>query len=209
MTQALKNETPAEEVLAYTLHGNRYLNISNRCNLYCHFCPRMENDWNVKGYELNMRGDPNAEALLKAMGSPTDYEEIVFCGLGEPTLCLDTVLTVAREVHRLGGKTRLNTNGLANLYHKRDITPELASHIDAISVSLNAQDEETYNRHCLPRQPGAYQALLDFVVCAKRHVPEISLTAVDGLPGVDIEACRRIAENLGVGFRRRVLHEVG
>ena len=36
------------------------------------------------------------------------------------------------------------------------------------------------------------------------------LTAIDGLEGVDIDACRRIAEDeIGVAFRRRVLDVVG
>jgi TatD DNase family protein len=38
---------------------------------------------------------------------------------------------------------------------------------------------------------------------------EVSLTAIDGLEGVDIAACEKIAESLGVGFRRRVLDVVG
>ena len=48
------------------------------------------------------------------------------------------------------------------------------------------------------------------ISCAAREfVPEITLTAIDGLPGVDIDACRKIADDLGVGFRRRVLDVVG
>ena len=45
--------------------------------------------------------------------------------------------------------------------------------------------------------------------CAREFVPEITLTAIDGLPGVDIAACREIADDLGVGFRRRALDVVG
>jgi TatD DNase family protein len=44
---------------------------------------------------------------------------------------------------------------------------------------------------------------------ARDFVPEITLTAIDGLPGVDIAACEKIARDLGVGFRRRVLGNVG
>jgi TatD family-associated radical SAM protein len=82
--------------------------------------------------------------------------------------------------------------------------------IDAISISLNAQDEATYNRHCKPAMDNSYPALLDFIRLVKESVPDVTLTAVDGLEGVDIEACRLIAEEeFGVKFRRRVLNNVG
>ena len=35
------------------------------------------------------------------------------------------------------------------------------------------------------------------------------MTAIDGLPGVDISACQEIADEIGVTFRRRVLDKVG
>jgi TatD DNase family protein len=81
--------------------------------------------------------------------------------------------------------------------------------IDALSVSLNAQNAEIYNRHCRPKLPGSWEAMLDFVKCAREFVPDITLTAIDGLSGVDIAACEKIAQRLGVGFRRRVLDVVG
>jgi hypothetical protein len=57
--------------------------------------------------------------------------------------------------------------------------------------------------------PGAFQAVLDFAAHVRDFVPNVTLTAIDGLPGVDIPACREIAERLGVGFRRRELGKVG
>lgn len=193
----------------YTLHGNRYLNVSNRCNLYCHFCPRMDNDWNVKGYELALKNEPTVDELIQAAGNVNDYGEIVFCGLGEPTIRLETIIAVARELKAQGARIRLNTNGLGNQYHQRDITPELKDVIDVLSISLNAQNAELFEKHCLPRKENSYQALLDFIVCARQHIAEIYLTAVEGLEGVDIPACEQIAHELGVKFRGRTLNEVG
>ena len=89
------------------------------------------------------------------------------------------------------------------------MTPELGSAIDAISISLNAQDEATYERYCRPKQTGAYAALLDFIAKVKAHVPDVTVTAIDGLEGVDIAACARIAAELGVKFRARVLDQIG
>ena len=198
-------------VYAYALHGNYYLNLTSRCNLRCEFCPRMENEWNVQDYDLRLRQaqEPGAAELLAAIGNPKDFQEIVFCGLGEPTLRLDMILTVGRALRQQGVRVRLNTNGLANQYHGRDVTSELGSAIDAISISLNAQDEATYERYCRPKQAGAYAALLDFIAKVKVHVPDVTVTVIDGLEGVDIAACARIAVELGVKFRARILDQIG
>lgn len=200
----------ASETIGYTLRNSRYLNVSKRCTLRCAFCPKFQHgSWNVKGYDLRLRAEPDADELLAAAGPPLAHREVVFCGLGEPTLRLYPVLEVAAQLKRRGERVRLNTDGLANYVHGRDITPDLEGLIDAVSVSLNAQDEETYNRHCRPPRAGAYAAMLAFVRRAREFVPEVTVTAIDGLDGVDISACEALARDLGVGFRRRELGRVG
>ncbi len=197
-------------VVGYTIRGSRYLNITNRCTLRCAFCPKFNGSWTVREYQLRLRGEePTADDIVAAVGDPEEIEEVVFCGLGEPTLRLYTVIEVASRLRGQVPRVRLNTDGLANLVYGRDVTPDFEDIVQALSVSLNAQDEATYNRHCRPLLPGAYDAVLDFARRAREFVPEVTLTAVDGLPGVDIDACRKIADDLGVGFRRRVLGIVG
>ncbi len=196
--------------VGYNLHGNRYLNITNRCTLRCAFCPKFNGSWQVADYNLRLHGaEPTADEVLDAVSDPDEVDEVVFCGLGEPTLRLYTLLDVASRLRGKVARVRLNTDGLANLVYGRDITPDFEGVLQALSVSLNAQDEETYNRHCRPLLSGAYSGMLDFVRRAREFVPEITLTAIDGLPGVDIDACRKIADDLGVGFRRRVLDVIG
>ncbi len=195
--------------VGYTLHGSRYLNITNRCTLRCAFCPKFNDEWTVRDYPLRLSREPTLEEIVAAAGTPGDYREVVFCGLGEPTLRLYTVLDAAARLRSRTPRIRVNTDGLANLVYRRDVTPDMEGLIDALSVSLNAQDSETYYRYCRPGFPGAYETVLDFVHHAREFVPEITLTAIDGLPGVDIGACRKIADDLGVGFRRRVLDVVG
>ncbi len=204
-----QSEIDPQKVHGYTLHGNRYLNVSNRCNLYCHFCPRMDNDWNVKGFELNLKGEPTVDELIEAAGDVSEYKEIVFCGLGEPTIRLETIIEVGNKLKAKGARIRLNTNGLGSQYHNRDITAELKGIVDVMSISLNAQDAETYEKHCLPRKEHSFEAMLNFTGRAKEQGFEVSLTAVDGLEGVDIKACEKIAKDQGVEFRGRVLDEVG
>jgi len=199
----------SDPTISYDLRGSRYLNVTNRCTLRCAFCPKFNDSWTVAGYDLRLPEEPNAEQLIAAAGDPRAFQEIVFCGLGEPTLRLYTVLETGTELRRRGGRVRLNTDGLANLIHGRDVTPDFEDSIDAISISLNAQNEDIYNRHCRPPMPGAFEALLDFATRAREFVPNVSLTAIEGLPDVNIPACQAIAERLGVGFRRRELGKVG
>lgn len=198
-----------DEIIAYRLHGSCYLNITYHCTLRCGFCPKFNGTWEVQNYDLRLFREPEAAEVLAAIGDPAEDKEIVFCGLGEPTLRLEVLLEVARAMKARGKRVRVNSDGLANLMHGRDVTPELAEVVDALSISMNAQDEETYNRHTRPKRPGAFHAMIEFARLAHERGMEVSMTAIDGLEGVDIDACRDIAEGLGVGFRRRVLDLVG
>lgn len=197
------------ETLAYRLHGNCYLNITYHCTLRCAFCPKFNGSWQVQDIDLLLTREPTADEVLAAVGDVSNDKEMVFCGLGEPTLNLPVLLEVAAVLKQQGKRVRLNTDGLASLVHGRDVSPELARVVDAVSISMNAQDEATYNRHCRPKQSGAFRAMLDFAAAARQSGMAVSLTAIDGLDGVDIAACAQIARNLGVDFRRRVLDVVG
>lgn len=157
---------------------------------------------------MHLHHHPTVDELVEAAGNPADYREIVFCGMGESTTRLDDMLEVARRLREKGAKLRLNTNGLGNMINGRDVAPEIAALIPVISVSLNAQDEETYNRHCRPKFSGAYASVLEFVASAKKAGADVTVTAVDGLPGVDVKACEAIANRLGVKFRRRALDDL-
>lgn len=198
-----------EEVIGYTIRNNRYLNVTNRCSLRCRFCPKFNGEWSVREYNMRLRYEPTAEELIAAAGDPADYDEIVFCGMGETTMRLDVLLEVARVLRKKGAKLRLNTSGVANIVHGRDVAPELARYIQSMSISLNAQNEQVYNQHCHPKLPGTYASMLDFIRSAKAAGADVTVTAVDGLPGVDIAACEAIARELGVKFRRRVLDDLG
>ena len=197
-------------VFGYTLRGNRYLNVTNRCTLRCTFCPKFNDTWTVQDYALRLAREPTIDEMVEAVGDPAHYREVVFCGLGEPTLRLYDVLEVATRLRKLGARRiRINTDGLANLVHRRDVTPDLEKIIDSVSVSLNAQDAATYERHCRPKHPGSYEAMFDFVARVREFVPDVSVSAIDGLAGVDIAACSAIAARLRVRFRHRVLGKVG
>jgi TatD DNase family protein len=198
---------PEDPVIAYKIRDSLYLNITNRCTNKCSFCVKYHTDY-VKGHRLRLNHEPSEDEIKKVVGNPADFKEIVFCGYGEPLQRLDTVKHIAKWVKKKGGMVRVNTNGHANLMHKRDIIPELHGIIDRISISLDAHNEATYNEICRPLYKNAFTGVIDFIQRAKQVIPEVQITVVD-LEGVNIEECRRIAEQLGVTIRIRSLNVVG
>lgn len=194
--------------IAYKIRDSLYLNITNRCTNSCGFCIRSQTQF-VKGHNLKLSGEPSVEDLLRAIGDPGKYREIVFCGYGEPTLRLDVIKAVSSELKKKGVRIRLNTNGHGDLVNKRPIAPELKGLVDLFSVSLNTDTEKAYNDFCRPA-PGvaSYQAVKDFVKSAVRSGIEVDVTFLD-LPGVDMEKCRALAAELGAKFRARHLGIVG
>lgn len=194
--------------IAYRIRDSLYLNLTNRCSNACIFCAKFK-AFVVKGHALKLDHEPDFTEVIQAIGDPTRYAEVVFCGYGEPLLRLDLLKQVAAWLHQRGVKVRINSDGQANLVHGRDILPELAGLVDTLSVSLNAADGETYQRICRsPFGEQAYEGVKDFLRRAPAHIPEVIATVVT-LPGIDIDACRTIAGELGVGFREREYNEVG
>ncbi|NIO15701.1 MAG: YchF/TatD family DNA exonuclease [Deltaproteobacteria bacterium] len=196
--------------ISYKIRNSLYLNITNRCTNRCVFCSK-RTDFFVKGHYLKLPGEPSVDEIVSSAGDVTSYDEVVFCGYGEPTLRLADMIEAARRLRGLGAKKlRLNTDGLANLIHGRNIIPELAGIIDSLSVSLNAPDGETYASLCPnPFGERSFNELLLFIEEAKKAIPEIIATVV-AIPGLDIERCRKLAEGeLKVTFRVREYNEVG
>ncbi|HUX61943.1 MAG TPA: TatD family hydrolase, partial [Ignavibacteriaceae bacterium] len=73
--------------LTYQIGNNLYLNITNRCNAHCTFCDRL-GEAEVSGYNLKMskEEEPSSDVYIEQIGDPTKYNEIIFCGYGEPTI---------------------------------------------------------------------------------------------------------------------------
>ncbi|MHC4182091.1 MAG: YchF/TatD family DNA exonuclease [Planctomycetota bacterium] len=194
--------------IAYVIRNSLYLNITNRCPNRCVFCSRETNPY-VKGYYLRLEKEPTAEELIKAVGDPSGYDEVVFCGFGESTERLDELKAVAKYLKENGAVVRLDTNGLGDLINGRSICEELKGLIDTICISLNTNFEKEYQELCNSSFNGnAYSSLLSFIKKAKEHIPDVMVSVVS-VPEVDIESCRKIAEELGVRFRVREYNNVG
>jgi TatD DNase family protein len=198
--------------LVYPIRRSLYVNLTNECTNRCMFCPRSVGRFEVKGHDLKLPREPTAAEVIQALldARVQNYEEVVFCGFGEPTLRLSVLKEVALEVKgRWKLRTRLNTNGQGSAIAGRDITEELAGLIDSVSVSLDAPDAATYETLCRPTIPSAFEAVCDFLRRAKGRIPTVRATAV-AVPGLDLEAVRRVAEqDLGVRFEVRQFNVVG
>jgi TatD DNase family protein len=193
--------------IVYKIRRSLYINLTNRCSCNCRFCIRHGAlKGYVAGHYLFLKSEPSVSDILSAIAEEKDFDEVVFCGLGEPTLRLKELLEITAALKKWGRPIRLDTNGHGSLINKNNLPPRLVGLIDRVSVSLNAQDAETYVRLCRPdRGAEAYDAMLDFVRgCMAVGIPT-EVSAVD-LPDVDIEACRRIAQGLGATLRIRKYH---
>jgi TatD DNase family protein len=199
--------TPDAGRIAYKIRDSLYLNITNRCTNKCSFCIRYQSDF-VKGHNLRLESEPTEKELKDAIGDPTKYSEVVFCGYGEPTLRLDVVKSVAAWINEQGGVVRINTNGQGNLINKRNILAELKGIVDIVSVSLNAHDAESYNRICRPVIKNAFGEIVNFIRNAREYIPDVQVTVVE-MEGVDLGKCRQLADELGVKLRVRKLDVVG
>ncbi len=191
--------------IAYRYDGTVYLAVTRRCTLACTFCPKINGRWTVAGNDMSRDREPSLDQLLAAAEALVERtpERFAFVGLGEPTLRLDVVTAAGRRLRALGHHVRLVTDGLASLREGRDVAPELAGAVDMVDVSLNAPDAESYARLCPNRYGGAaHAAACDFLRAATAHVPVVEATAV-AVPGLDVEAIRRLAEALGVPLRVR------
>lgn len=191
-------------MIVYQLGDSLYINLTNRCTNKCCFCVR-ENSSGIGQYNLWLDKEPTTEEILEAMGDPTRFEEIVFCGFGEPLLRLQVVVDVAKYVKRNFPTVpiRINTNGQANLIYEEDVTCQFEGLIDVMSISLNAENAEKYNKLCKPKYgEDAYYSILEFARKSKNHVPKVVLSVV-GIPEIDIKKCRNIAKELGVEFKVR------
>jgi TatD family-associated radical SAM protein len=132
------------------------------------------------------------------------WKEIVFCGFGEPLTRLDTVLDVTEQLKTTGTvPIRINTNGQAYLINKdRNVIDELKeAGVDKLSVSLNANNKETYDFVCKPKLENAFDSVLEFFTKASANI-NTEITTVT-LPEVNISEMEALAKNLQVKLRIR------
>ncbi len=205
-------ESAKTGTVSYQIRNSLYLNLTQRCTANCVFCTRLTKPI-VQGYNLALDREPTAQEVWDSIDDVKKYEEIVFCGYGEPTLRLGLIKEVAKKIKDAGGRVRVNTNGHGNVINKRNILPELKGLVDEISISLNADNSEAYDEVAqpLPSFRGMiYDEIKTFIAEAKKYIPAVQATIVTHQEDVDEAKCEDIVKKeFGVHYRPRRYNIVG
>lgn len=198
--------------ISYEVGNNLYLNLTNKCPCACTFCIRNSADGAYGSDPLWLEHEPTFNEIMEDLNSRDldKYTEIVFCGYGEPTCRLDTVIAVADELKARPNcpLLRINTNGLSDLINDKPTAESLCNVMDIISISLNAGTKDEYIKVTRPKYPEAFEAMQKFTAdCVKTESAQVIMSVVDVIPPEQIQASREIAENLGAKLRIRVFEE--
>ena len=156
-----------------------YVNVipGYSCPNDCRFCSRkdaIEGKANI--YErksrtrLWLQKAPSVEEVMHEldMERERDAKEIAFVGLGEPLLQFELVRHIIAKIkidwNGLGGKIRIDTNGLVRCWYEGNPARELnEAGLDEIRVSVNAINRKDYVAISRSRYEHAFEKLCEFV----------------------------------------------
>ena len=196
--------------VVYPVGRGLYVNLTNRCPCACRFCIRQNGEGVYGSGSLWLEREPTAEEVVAAIAAadPASYDEVVFCGYGEPTERLDVLLEVARRIRETSPKTpiRVNTNGLGDLIAGAPTAARFKGLVDTVSISLNAPTAEEYFKVCRPKFGlDSYAAMLRFAAEVKDVVPSVVLSVVgtEDMTEEKVAACRAVCDRIGVPLRVR------
>ena len=86
--------------ITYEIDSNLYVNVTNQCSNTCNFCVRnLEGAFND---ELWLEKEPTLEEIIADIFARdlSKYEQIVFCGFGEPLEKIDEVIKSKNETKK-------------------------------------------------------------------------------------------------------------
>ncbi|HCB99848.1 MAG TPA: TIGR04100 family radical SAM protein [Ruminococcaceae bacterium] len=194
--------------ITYVVESGLYVNLTNRCPNHCTFCIRREGDGAYGSDSLWLEHEPSADEVVDAIfkNDLSQYNELVFCGYGEPLERLDTVKEVIERVKQKAPSLpiRINTNGLADLSMGRPTAKELQGLVDVISISLNAPNATVYQEYCRCEYgEKAFDAILAYAKDCVQYLPAVILSVLDILTPKQIAKCNTIAQSIGARFRVR------
>ena len=198
--------------ITYEGRNSIYVNMTNRCPCACVFCLRHNKNHVFNSDSLWLEREPTVKEVCDSIDSWNleKYDEVVFCGYGEPTERLDDLLAVAAHIRAKGNtKIRINTNGLSDLINGEKTAPRLKGLIDTVSISLNATNKEDYFKVVRPKFGiGSYDAMLSFAKDCTEQVEEVIMTVVDVVTSKQEQArSREICQAIGATLRVRPYEE--
>jgi cyclic pyranopterin phosphate synthase len=192
--------------IVYWLGNNLYLNITNQCSNNCYYCFKKYKN-GIDGFNLKLHREPSPKEVIQQLQrvlKRKNWNEIVFCGFGEPMERLNCILEVTKWAKKHFQKVvRIDTNGQGYLLNpRREVIRELKeAGVGKISVSLNSHNETTYIDVCKPKFKNAFENVLKFIEKASKKF-DTEITTVT-IPEVDIPKVREMARKIGVAFRIR------
>ena len=194
--------------ITYVLGNKLYLNITNKCPCSCIFCIRKNGDGAYGSDSLWLEHQPSLDEVIESLSKENldNYDEIIFCGFGEPTAELEILKSAARFIREhTKTKIRINTNGLSDLINGRENTiEEMTGLFDVVSISLNGSTPEEYCRVTRPAfGEKAFDCMLNFAKRAKEIFPSVILSVVDVIDQAEVEKCRNLCDSLGIKLRVR------
>ena len=193
--------------IVYTFENQAYLNITNACPCRCTFCIRNNGDSVGEATTLWFDHNPSIDEIKSEIDT-FDFSKynnsIIICGYGEPTCALNNLIETCKYLKSKGISIRLNTNGLSDLINKRETAKEICEVIDSVSISLNAPTAEKYNEVTRPVfGEKSFDAMLKFAKECKEFGIPTKLTVVDVISTEDIEACKKLCEEIDIPLRVR------
>lgn len=193
--------------ILYDYKESLYINITNQCPCSCIFCIRQETDHVGNSDSLWLKKEPSVEDVINEFDKfdLEKYDEIVFCGYGEPLVRLEEVIKVSEYIKSISSiKVRINTNGLSDLIHNKKTAILLKDKIDSISISLNAPTKERYNEVTRPKfGEVSFNALLEFAKDCKNYIKEVNFSVVDEISEEEIINSKELAKKMNIPLRVR------
>lgn len=198
--------------ITYPVKNGIYINMTNRCPCSCTFCLRQNADGVYGSDPLWLDREPTVSEVCADLDkwALENYDEVVFCGYGEPTERLDDLLEVAKYIKsKWDIKIRINTNGLADLIYGKPVAHRLKGIIDTVSISLNATNKEDYQKVVRSKFGiESFDAMLSFTKDCTNYVPNVIMTVVDVVTSKEEqELSKKICESLGATLRVRPYEE--
>lgn len=176
--------------IVYTMPSQRnrvFINVIHACPNACLFCVDFKGD-TFYGFNLKHEKRVTAEQIVTAVQAYphlAEVTEIYFCGIGEPLLCYNVVSEAAIHLRKLLPKGMVLAVNTSGTFYRWNPRVDFAKHFDLIQVSLNAENQETYDRICRPKFRGAYETLMGFLLHLRRFIHESGISCRVELSVVD------------------------